>query len=115
MLRASHAGATLWPEAIPALPGALALAEQGIESTLAPENSRVLTGMGRDATTALLADPQTSGGLLAGIPAGKAVACVAALRAAGMEAAIIGVVEPEREGAPAIRLAPEPDLPLFSR
>jgi selenophosphate synthase len=46
-------------------------------------------------------DPQTSGGLLAGIASDRAEACVAVLRGADVAAAIIGVVE---HGEPAIRL-----------
>jgi hypothetical protein len=47
MLTASHVAAELWPEAIPVLPGARELAEQGVESSLAPDNARALAGMGR--------------------------------------------------------------------
>jgi selenide, water dikinase len=93
MLRASGVGATLWPDQIPALPGALELAEHGVESTLAPENRRALNG------PALLVDPQTSGGLLAGIAPERAEACVQELRAWGMNAAIIGQIV---SGEPAI-------------
>jgi selenide,water dikinase len=49
----------------------------------------------------MLVDPQTSGGLLAGVPAARAVACLTALHDAGIAAAPIGVVE---AGAAAIRL-----------
>ena len=93
MLRASHVGAVLWLEQVPALPGALELAAQGVASTLAPENRRLIPGAGTDARTALLLDPQTSGGLLAGIAPARAEACVAALQREGMAAEIIGVVE----------------------
>jgi selenide,water dikinase len=86
---------------VPALPGALELAGAGVESTLAPENRKLLPGVGADARTALLLDPQTSGGLLAGIPAERAEACVSALRMAGIEASNIGLVE---SGSAAIRL-----------
>jgi len=95
MLEASGVGAVLRLDAIPALPGARALAAHGIESTLAPENRRVLGG--ETADTALLVDPQTSGGLLLGFPANRAERCLADLLDAGMNAAIIGEVEPARE------------------
>ncbi len=103
MLRASHVGAVLWPDHVPALPGALELAGAGVESTLAPENRRLLRNAGPGAQTALLLDPQTSGGLLAGIAPERAAACVAALHAAGTAASIIGAVE---RGEAAIRLEP---------
>jgi selenide, water dikinase len=93
MLRASHAGAVLWPEHVPALPGALELGGAGVESTLAPENRRLLHNAGPGARTALLLDPQTSGGLLAGIAPERAEVCVTLLRNAGIAAAIIGMVE----------------------
>ncbi len=102
MLRASHVGALLWPDQLPALPGALELASAGIESTLAPENRRLVPGSTANARTALLIDPQTSGGLLAGIAPDRAEPCVDALRAAGIAAVIIGTVE---HGEPVIRLA----------
>ena len=94
MLIASGVSATLWPDAVPALPGALELAGQGIESTLASDNRRALPGMDGEADTALLIDPQTSGGLLAGVSPARAEACLTALQAAGMQAAVVGVVEP---------------------
>jgi selenide,water dikinase len=93
MLRASCVGAVIWLDRVRALPGALELAEQGVASTLAPENRRLLPNAGTDIRTALLVDPQTSGGLLAGVAAHQAEACVRALGAAGLDAAIIGAVE----------------------
>ena len=94
MLTASGMSAALWPDAAPVLPGALELAGQGVESTLAPDNRRALPGMDGEAITALLIDPQTSGGLLAGVSPARAEACLAALHAAGLPAAVVGVVEP---------------------
>ncbi|HXT80858.1 MAG TPA: selenide, water dikinase SelD, partial [Acetobacteraceae bacterium] len=102
MLRASRVAATLWPDAVPALPGALELAAQGVESTLAPDNRTALGGAG--ARLPLLADPQTSGGLLAGVPMARAEACLTALTEAGLQAAVIGVVEEARQGEPPIRI-----------
>jgi selenide,water dikinase len=101
MLRASQVGAILWPDRVPALPGALELAAQNVASTLAPENRRQMQNAGTDARAALLFDPQTSGGLLVGIAPERADTCVTALRTAGIDAAIIGTIE---RGDPAIRL-----------
>jgi selenide, water dikinase len=101
MLRASGVAAVLWPDQVPVLPGALELAAHGVESTLAVENRRTLAGTRADARGALLIDPQTSGGLLAGIACERAEACVTALRNQGIAAAIIGVVE---SGEPTVRL-----------
>jgi selenide,water dikinase len=105
MLRASGVAAELDPDAVPALDGALALAGQGIESTLAPANRAVLPDAPAGAAVALLFDPQTSGGLLAGVPAERAGACVAALRAAGIAAALVGRVLPAAAGRPMLALA----------
>jgi selenide,water dikinase len=102
MLRASDVGAALWLDWIPALPGAIELAAHGIESTLAPENRKLLPDVPATPRGALLFDPQTSGGLLAGIAWADAEACVAALRNAGAGASVVGVVE---HGPPTIRLA----------
>ena len=44
-------------------------------------------------------DPQTSGGLLAAVPAAAMPRLLAALAAAGIEAAAIGTVEPHPSGA----------------
>lgn len=92
MLDASRVDAELDLGAIPALPGALELLDAGIASTLHPENARAgarLVGAAKDARTALLFDPQTAGGLLAGIPADRAEACVAALRGLGCPQAVV--------------------------
>jgi selenide,water dikinase len=94
MLAASATDAELDLAALPLYDGARELADSGIVSTLLPENlalAGLLRGEADAATRALLFDPQTSGGLLAGVPPERAEACVAALRAAGYAvAAVIG-------------------------
>jgi selenide,water dikinase len=94
MLEAADVAAILRLAAIPVLPGARALAAHGIESTLAPDNRHVL---GEAPDTALLVDPQTSGGLLLGFPPSRAASCLQELRDYGLNAAIIGEVEPTRD------------------
>lgn len=96
MLDASGVAAVLHLDAIPALPGARTLAAQGMESTLAPDNRRWLDGMpGME----LLVDPQTSGGLLIGLPPARADDCLRTLQDAGLAAALIGEIKPARPGA----------------
>ena len=88
-------GAELDPAAVPLYPGALELAQAGISSTLLPENlslASLLRGTVDAPLRTLLFDPQTSGGLLAGVPADRAAACVAALREMYPQAATIGRV-----------------------
>ncbi len=107
MLRASKASAVLDLAALPALPGALSLLRRGVRSTAHPENAKARRAMWVDEAAArrpaldLLFDPQTSGGLLLGIPAERAEALLQALRAAGdPAAAVIGVVgAPRADGA----------------
>ena len=82
--------------ALPALPGARELAAAGIESSLAPAN-RAGLDVDREDGLALFADPQTSGGLLAGVADGPAA--LAAFRAAGLEAWLVGTVEAGPAGA----------------
>jgi selenide, water dikinase len=94
MLTASGAEAELDLPAVPVYAGALAKARDGVASTLLAENLAqlpLLRGEIDTATKAVLFDPQTSGGLLAGVPAEAAADCLAALRSARhVHAAIIG-------------------------
>jgi selenide,water dikinase len=99
MLRASGAGAEISLAAIPLLDGAAECVGAGIVSSLQPENLRLrraianADGFAATERFALLFDPQTAGGLMAGVPADQAQACLAALQSAGYaEAAIIGTV-----------------------
>jgi selenide, water dikinase len=104
MLRASGAGAAIRPDAVPLLPGAAELAEQGVQSTLAPQNRWALPANASCPAVDLLTDPQTSGGLLAGVATARAEACIAALRAAGLTAAVIGLAEAAEPGSSPLRL-----------
>jgi selenide, water dikinase len=98
MLRASDMDAVLDPESIPALDGAVSFLGRGITSSLHADNTAVLAALDSGSTdptdpaAALLIDPQTAGGLLAGVPGDRAAACVAELRGLGYQAAVIGFV-----------------------
>jgi selenide,water dikinase len=98
MLRASQMDAVLDPEAIPALDGALPLLRRGITSSLHADNVAAwatLTAKAHEHEIApLLIDPQTAGGLLAGVPSWSASACLGQLRELGYRAALIGRVAP---------------------
>ncbi len=107
MLRPQRLGAKLRLAEVPALAGALPCLQRGLASSLQPANQRAVSAIANAAAFAgherlgLLFDPQTSGGLLAGVPAERAADCVEALRAAGyVHAAIIGQVT-ERDDAEA--------------
>jgi selenide,water dikinase len=110
MLRASGADARLDPDAIPVLDGALALIERGVTSSLHPGNLGVLAALDdadpASPLAALLIDPQTAGGLLAGVPADRAADCLAELHLHGYRAAEIGVVSAMRGDASRVRLDP---------
>lgn len=102
MTRASEAAARLRLDAVPMVPTAVALMEAGLQSSLQPNNERALDDFvlrscrPGDARLRMLADPQTAGGLLAGVPAEAASPCVAALRAEGyLDSAVIGEVVAE--------------------
>src|SRR5438132_1042816 len=112
MLPAANMNAVLDPEAIPALDGAVSLLGRGITSSLHGDNVAAITALGRGAScltnpiAALLIDPQTAGGLLAGIPAESAAACVAQLCGLDYRAAAIGFVTQADGGEPRIELEP---------
>jgi selenide, water dikinase len=107
MLAASGAAAELDLAAVPLYAGVLELARAGTASTLLAENLELRRLLGRDvdaAGLAILFDPQTAGGLLAGLPPARASACIAALKAAGCAAAAIGRVSREGLAAAAVRI-----------
>jgi selenide, water dikinase len=99
MLRASSCGVDVMLADVPLLTGAAAALATGTASSLQENNERALADYelcgvrADDPRLRLLADPQTAGGLLAGVPAATADACVADLRQAGyLQAAIVGRV-----------------------
>ncbi len=104
-------GARLDPEAIPALDGALALLAGGLTSSLHGANFAALAALVPGAAepdpalVALLVDPQTAGGLLAGVPGESAALCLDELCRLGYRAAAIGVVVAGGL-APLVRLDP---------
>ncbi|CAL8466157.1 g5693 [Coccomyxa elongata] len=99
MARASQVRVRLTPGEVPLLEGALDCARGGIASSLLPQNmsaAALVSGGDAAAESAmwpLLFDPQTAGGLLAGVPQEAAAACIESLRQQGYaEAAIVGTV-----------------------
>lgn len=111
MTRPSAVDAELDLNALPLLDGAADMAAAGILSSLQPANVRLRRAL-RNQEAALshpnyplLFDPQTAGGLLAGVPADRAEACLAELRAHGyIHAARIGRALPQGEAPEPIRL-----------
>jgi selenide,water dikinase len=99
MARASSTRFTFDADALPALPGALEVARGGVETSGAAHNRRFVAGdltVDGDVDPALVTlahDPQTSGGLLAAVPAANFDATDDALRAAGVEHWVVGRVE----------------------
>ncbi len=93
---ASHCAAQLDLAAIPLLSGAEVLAEQGVRSTLYPDNfrfaERMMLADPDSGRAALLFDPQTAGGLLATVAPGCADDKLSRLRAAGYQAERIGTL-----------------------
>ncbi|MCB1756316.1 MAG: selenide, water dikinase SelD, partial [Gammaproteobacteria bacterium] len=112
MLSASDVSCELEVEKIPLMSGALELSRQGIRSTLFPKNLRfaetsIDAGHWRKVSAhELLFDPQTSGGLLAGISETDSPDCLAALQQAGYSAAtVIGKVTTCKKPASRINIA----------
>lgn len=102
ILAGSGTGARLWLDRVPCLAGARALAAEGVVPGGTQRNLAAATGVVWDAEIAtadrlLLADAQTSGGLLLAVPPAVARALCRDLEAAGVPAAAeIGVLNDER-------------------
>jgi selenide,water dikinase len=111
MLRPAGLGATLRLAEIPALPGAVDCLRSGLASSLHEANRRSLAAISNaadfaaDDRLALLFDPQTSGGLLAGVQEHRAASCLKELHAAGYTtAAILGTVTASTEPETPLKL-----------
>lgn len=78
---------------IPLYPGAEALAEAGVRSSLWQDNRDALHMEGPDtARAALLLDPQTAGGFLAAMPRDNARGALAEIEALGITPTIVGAL-----------------------
>ncbi|MDF1820235.1 MAG: selenide, water dikinase SelD [Alcanivoracaceae bacterium] len=106
MCRASHVGATLDQHQLPVLAGVPGLVRQGIESTLKAANDIALASCEiaphwqQHPLLTVLTDPQTSGGLLAAVPADRRDACLDALGSAGITAWQVGTVTDRQTSTP---------------
>jgi selenide,water dikinase len=107
----SNVAVELKLETIPVLEGAQETIQQGIFSSLQPENLRAaryisnLDWVSDRSNYHLLFDPQTSGGLLAAIPAEQANACLNSLQTLGyLNSSLIGRVMPQLEKAKPITI-----------
>ena len=114
MLGGSTLGATLELTALPTLEGAVQSVAAGITSSLQPKNERVARRVENVAAVQqherfpLLFDPQTAGGLLAGLPRENADACLEDLRAHGYpDSAAIGTISVTENRAQPIRIVIE--------
>jgi selenide,water dikinase len=102
-LEASGASAVLEAAAIPLLPGTLELAEAGVIPSGTRSNHAFVSastdwGDLPEAEQLVLADAQTSGGLLIAAPQGRAEGLRRALTARGVVGAEVGTVEGGRPG-----------------
>ena len=111
MTRASNVDAQLMLDKIPILNGAHETVKAGILSSLQPQNIRLRRAIQNLEESAhhpnypLLFDPQTAGGLLAGIPAENVAACIEELKANDyLDACVIGEVTPIKDNESPIKL-----------
>jgi selenide,water dikinase len=107
MLDASGVSALLTPDTVPRYAGFEDVVARGIVSSLHEDNAKMACRVqGKPPLPAWLFDPQTSGGLLAGVPADSVAETLHLLREAGFaQTAVIGdVFQWGDKGAPVIEL-----------
>jgi selenide,water dikinase len=111
LARASGLVAELRLASLPALPGARELLARGVRSTFHAQNARARSTLAaddsalRDPAFELLFDPQTSGGLVFGVPASRSAEALRSLHRFGdARAAVIGRLRDARPGEPPIRV-----------
>ena len=111
MTQPSGVDAELELGALPLLDGAAETVAAGVLSSLQPANTRLRRALrNQEAAMAhpnypLLFDPQTAGGLLAGVPEDAVAACLAQLHGLGYPHAVrIGRVLPQGDAVESIRL-----------
>ena len=112
MARASDCTVEVLLDQLPLYSGAVSLAMRGIASSLQPQNVRIRHSIHESARLAshaaypLIFDPQTAGGLLAGVARQQAEPCLQQLRVLGYQhAQIIARVTEASTSAQIIRLA----------
>lgn len=95
MSKASKVNATLFMDALPLLDGSLDTVALGIFSSLQPQNLRLRRAIknveqaSNHAVYPLLFDPQTAGGLIAGVPADQVDECINFLQSEGYRSAVV--------------------------
>jgi selenide,water dikinase len=111
MTRPSGVDVELHMSALPLLEGAVECVRAGMVSSLQAANVRLRRALRNadefinDTRYPLLFDPQTSGGLLASVPAEQAANCLQALHAAGyLQACVIGRVTAQGESVEPVLL-----------
>lgn len=99
MARASRVSLEMWADSIPLLPGVRELAAMGMipagayaNRDYAADQVAIPERLGPE-TTAILFDPQTSGGLLISAPAGRIDLMVEEMRREGVRAGVVGKVK----------------------
>lgn len=111
MVQASGVAVQLEMEAIRVMEGVFEMLQLGIVSSLQPQNLKASRGISNLSQVEscekfpILFDPQTSGGLLASVPAHQASGCLSLLQDLGyVDAVVIGGVMPAVEGVKPIKV-----------